>query len=89
MSQSPAGGSPQSGGANPGPPTAEAIFGQILQQMQAGMGQMAQDSNRRFERGGHPRASYGWKGFSGSPGQSLGGYDKEVQRGGRQRRWQA
>ena len=49
MSQSPAGGSPQSGGANPGPPTAEAIFGQILQQMQAGMGQMAQDSNRRFE----------------------------------------
>ena len=49
MSQSPAGGSPQSGGANPGPQTAEAIFGQILQQMQTGMGQMAQDSNRRFE----------------------------------------
>ena len=49
MSQSPAGGSPQSSGANPGPQTAEAIFGQILQQMQTGMGQMAQDSNRRFE----------------------------------------
>ena len=49
MSQSPPGGSPQSGGANPGPQTAEAIFGQILQQMQTGMGQMAQDSNRRFE----------------------------------------
>ena len=39
MSQSPAGGSPQSSGANPGPQTA----------VQTGMGQMAQDSNRRFE----------------------------------------
>ena len=41
------GGSPQSAGS-PGP-TAEMIFGQILQQMQAGMSQMSQESNRRFE----------------------------------------
>ena len=44
-------GSPHSSGANPGPQAqiAEVIFGQILQQMQAGMGQMAQDAKRRFE----------------------------------------
>ena len=40
------GGSPTAGA---GPGTAEVIFGQILQQMQAGMAQMSQESNRRFE----------------------------------------
>ena len=40
------GGSPTSG---PGVGSAEAIFGQILQTMQAGMMQMAQDSQQRFE----------------------------------------
>ena len=39
------GGSPTAGG----PGGAEVLFGQILQQMQAGMNQMSSDANRRFE----------------------------------------
>ena len=47
MAQSP-GGSP-TGAAPSGGGSPEALFGQILQTMQAGMVQMSQDSQQRFE----------------------------------------